>query len=306
MERLCNIAYNRDTEFLLFGGDLIDGYTVSPEDYNMQFNAWKQAVSAYRRSKSIYTIMGNHECLSNNYITGKKYGLSVDKWPYDTMSSEVLFARNFVNPTNGPKQEHKGRPSYTESVYSYQYGNVKFVCLNNNYWVSYLPHKTGGSPEGYFFQDQIKWLERQLEAAEDDRSVDHIIISMHEPMFPNGGHITDTMWYLGDNKWRGHTYDHEKGKLVPEQKGIIEVRNQIAKMVTNSSKVAVVLGSDEHSYSRLLIDENTPCGNLETDDKNGDNFLSWPDEQVRQSRISGSPLGLLPAVVQVHLTMPKR
>jgi hypothetical protein len=44
-------------------------------------------------------------------------------------------------------------------------------------------------------------------------------------------------------------------------------------MLTRSRKVAVVLGSDEHNYQRMLIGRKTPVGVPATDDKNGDGKL---------------------------------
>jgi hypothetical protein len=57
--------------------------------------------------------------------------------------------------------------------------------------------------------------------------------------------------------------------VEPEKKGIIEVRNQLVTMVAENRKVAAVLGSDEHSYHKILIDKNVPIGVPGMDDTEG-------------------------------------
>jgi hypothetical protein len=92
-----------------------------------------------------------------------------------------------------------------------------------------------------------------------------------EPVFPCGGHTGDAMWYSGDNNVRAHVYTD--GELVPEELGIIEVRDRFVRAITGSTKVAAVLGSDEHAYYRILINQNVPVGDLSRDDEDGDGVL---------------------------------
>ena len=87
-------------------------------------------------------------------------------------------------------------------------------------------------------------------------------------MFPNGGHVADSMWHYGNNAIRAFSFTD--GELRAEAKGVIEVRNELAEMLHGCSKVAAVLGCDEHGYSRVLISREVPIGNLATDDSNQD------------------------------------
>ena len=157
LERGVNLGFQKDADLMIFGGDLINGYTVSPEDYAQQFNAFKQTVNGYGASRPVYAAMGNHESLLRNYDDGSSRGISIDRFDdkgsYDTESSEAVFADEFVNPNNGPKPSEPHRPSYDENVYSFQHGPVKYIAFNNNYWVSYASDRVGGAPEGYMFQD---------------------------------------------------------------------------------------------------------------------------------------------------------
>ena len=222
-----------------------------------------------------------------------------DNGSYEFESSEALFADSFINPDNGPATSEPLRPSYDENVYSFQYGPTLYLGINNNYWVSYNSDQVGGSPEGYMFQDQLVWIEEQLAAAESDDSIKYVILYFQEPPFPNGGHSDDSMWYSelelptdpeydngiveegdnivrsfkGDNNVRAYAYDQESGELIPEEKGILEVRDQFARIVASSDKVAAVMAGDEHSYHRVLIDENVPVGDITKDDPDNNKIV---------------------------------
>ncbi len=178
-----------------------------------------------------------------------------------------------MNPENGPSPEDSRRPGYRESVYSFQYGPVRVVVLNNNYWVSTDPARFGGAPEGWFFPDQMAWLEKELLTADADPTVHHVLLFMHEPAFPNGAHLDDAMWYLGDNRVRGWSNDPATGNLRADGAGLIDVRNDIARMAARSRKVAAIVTSDEHNYSRMLMTPDTPAGDPALDDRNGDGKL---------------------------------
>jgi len=43
-------AYRDNAEFIIFGGDLIDGFSTSKEDMIFQYRAWKQIMSGHRKS----------------------------------------------------------------------------------------------------------------------------------------------------------------------------------------------------------------------------------------------------------------
>ena len=83
--------------------------------------------------------------------------------------------------------------------------------------------------------------------------IDHIFMTVHTPVFPNGGHVRDDMWYDGDNSYRAHV----KGE--PVEKGIIERRDEILDLLVNkSSKFKAALTGDEHNYSLLKINDDMP------------------------------------------------
>jgi hypothetical protein len=118
--------------------------------------------------------------------------------------------------------------------------------------------------------DQLEWIETQLEQAEKDSNVKYVIVVGHDPMYPSG--VDTRMYRFGDNNIRAYFY--EGGKLVPQKQGMVEQRNRLTKAIAKSSKVSAAILSHEHNYAKLLVDRDLPTGIPETDDLNHDGFIS--------------------------------
>lgn len=266
MKKIMALNQLRDVAFMQFSGDLVTGYVSMPEDIELEYANWKRAIEPFAHHIPVYTTMGNHEAVISNFREeNSSFMIMIDKFPFETHSSEAAFQAAFVNPVNGPKSEDGASydpdrstqdfPSYDESVYYYTYGNLAMVVLNSNYW--YAPSTaavmfTGGNIHGYVMDKQLEWLGRTIGNLEKDASIDHIMISIHTPMFPNGGHVEDDMWYGGNNDYRPTI----AGKRVA--KGIIERRDEILDILVNKSvKVRAVLTGDEHNYCKTEIGPNT-------------------------------------------------
>ena len=289
LSRLSALAKARQCRFLAVGGDMVNGYSMSPEDLAGQLHAFKQALAGFWASAPVYPVMGNHEAVLRFYDFGLKTPVRVDQWPYALRSAEAVFAAAFSNPANGPLPSNPRRPDYLENVYSYQYGPLKMIALNNNYWAASHAHRTGGSPQGYMLPDQLEWLERELAMAERDPSVRYVMVYAQEPLFPCGGHVGDAMWHGGDNRVRAWEYSSQG--LRPLGEGMLQVRNRLVRAFAASAKVVAVLASDEHAYHRLLIDKTVPVGDPDRDDANHDGRIDW------QGAESASPLPGLPRPV---------
>lgn len=167
----------------------------------------------------------------------------------------------FVNPENGPEGEDGNSydpdastidfPSYKENVFYYTYDNMAMIVLNSDYW--YAPSlsnetSSSGGLHGYLMDNQLDWLRSTLKILEADKNIDHIFVTQHTPVFPNGGHSNDDMWYGGDNEKRPYING------IPVKKGIIERRDEYLDILINESKkVLAVLTGDEHNYNRLLL-----------------------------------------------------
>jgi hypothetical protein len=101
--------------------------------------------------------------------------------------------------------------------------------------------------------NQLAWLKEVIDKLEQDADIDHIFVPQHTPVFPNGGHSQDDMWYGGNNQKRSYV----AGK--PVKKGIIERRDEYLDILINrSTKVVAVLTCDEHNYNWLKLTGEVP------------------------------------------------
>ncbi len=271
MKKIMALAKYKESAFIQFTGDLITGYKGDPDEIRLEYANWKRSVEPYAHYMPVMATMGNHESVMHYWAlpTGDFY--AIDKFPFDKVSAEQLFAENFVMPTNGPDTEDGSIydpskrktdfPSYKENVFFYIYDNVAMVVLNSNYWYSpstSFVNVTGGNIHGYVMDNQLDWLKKSLGELEENEDIDHVFITIHTPFFPNGGHVNDDMWYGGNNDKRPYI----KGK--PVEKGIIERRDDLLKVIINESpKVVALLTGDEHNYCKTQI---TPETNLYPDD----------------------------------------
>lgn len=281
--------YNKKADLVCFGGDLINGYTSDVKDFESQLETWKRTIQPVGANIPFYESIGNHEQVGKYYKVTAPH-LKQDEYyiqftgTVGAESAEAIFAKEFVNPRGSrywldvPKPETKGSvdmggadvgPSYDENVYSFNYGRVHFISLNTNYWgtgyrnLSVFGQKSqdktainialkhlGGNREGYVMANQMEWLKKELDAAQKDMSVDWIFIILHEPPFPNGGHVKDAMYW--GTPGQGGTGGYND-KNVP-MGDVLDMRNRFWKIVSGKSKVLAVLCGDEHNYSRTLID----------------------------------------------------
>jgi hypothetical protein len=267
MKKMAAVASREGAAFVQFTGDMVDGYVSNKEDLHLQLTNWKKSIEAFWHYIPFYVGQGNHEALGYifNDVTGRRMAF-VGKFPFDTQSTEAVMQEAFVNPVNGPVSEdgsvydpdpHQADfPSYRENVFYYTYGNVAMVVLNSDYW--YAPTmsretSTGGGLHGYLMDQQLAWLKDVITKLEKDGNIDHIFVTQHTPVFPNGGHSKDDMWYSGDNQKRTYV----AGK--PVAKGIIERRDEYLDILINhSTKVLAVLTGDEHNYNWLKLTADVP------------------------------------------------
>ncbi len=260
MRRLMSLALDRKAAFVQFTGDLVSGYTGSPDALRVELANWKHAVEPYAHWTPVYTGVGNHEVVLREFVDENNRTVRIDRFPFETESTEATVAGAMVNPENGPPSEDGAAydpnpasvdfPPYRRTVYSYVHDNVAMVVLNSDYWFSPTigqPPGPGGNYHGYLMDNQIKWLRETLDRLQADRAIDHVFLTVHTPMFPNGGHVGDDMWYFGDNTARPVV----AGK--PVGVGIIERRDQVLSIIEDHSKVLAVLTGDEHNYNRLQL-----------------------------------------------------
>jgi len=265
MRRLMSLARMRRSAFVLFTGDLVSGSVTSPDALLVELANWKRTVEPQGHWMPVYTGIGNHEAVLREFSGENNRIVRVDRFPYDTESTEAVFASALVNPENGPGSEDGAVydpnplavdfPSYRETVYSFTYDNAAVVVLNSNYWYSptmgSVP-ELEGNPHGYLMDNQMAWLAATLAGLQKHAAIDHVFVTLHTPIFPNGGHVSDDMWYRGSNTMRPRV----AGK--PVAKGIIDRRDELLALIQRHPKVVAVLTGDEHNYNRLRLDQLVP------------------------------------------------
>jgi hypothetical protein len=252
LRRLTAHAWRSGAGFVVFAGDLINGYTTSETDFRLQLDAWRRAMMPVWARIPVYAGIGNHETLLDAWRLGESGPiLFADK--EGEQSVEAVFADVFVHPTNGPENEGDGSPTYRENVYWFDHGNARIFVLNNNYWYCSDPHRFGGNLEGYVLPNQIAWLRQAVARADEDDTIDHLFFAAQEPVFPNGGHTRDSMWYSGGDTDRDGDVDEDD---LP----IVQCRNELWEIVSGSAKSVAFITGDEHAYSRLMVAPDTPVG----------------------------------------------
>ena len=265
MKRIAVLSGHKNVRFFQFSGDMIDGNKLRAEPMNLEYANWKRVIEPFAHYIPYISGFGNHEAYWIGFTNGSRYSL-IDSFPFDNNSSESLYAKHFVNPVQGPVSEDGAVydpdpnstdfPPYAETIFYYTYDNIAIVVLNADYWYSPTIWRTpehSGSLHGYIMDNQLEWFKNTLHKLEKDNNIDHIFVTQHTPVFPNGGHVQNAMWWSGDNSKRPYV----AGK--PVAKGIIENRDEYLDIVMNhSSKVLAVLTSDEHNYHRMHLTAETP------------------------------------------------
>jgi 3',5'-cyclic AMP phosphodiesterase CpdA len=266
-KKMAAVAYQEGAAFVQFTGDMINGYLNNNEEQMLQYTNWKKSIEVFWHYIPFYVGLGNHEALGYTFFNAQgQLEAFIDGFPYETFSAEAAMSEAFVNPENGPASEDDSKydpkpkridfPSYKENVFFYTYANLAMVVLNSDYWYApFLDEEPGtsGGLHGYIMDNQLQWLEDVIQQLEADVHIDHVFVTQHTPVFPNGGHSRDDMWYSGNNAKRPFI----AGK--PVDKGILERRDEYLDILINkSTKVVAILTGDEHNYNWLKITSDMP------------------------------------------------
>lgn len=231
---LAALVLQRDHRFVLFVGDLVNGYTTEAGAFRQELEGFVRAVQPVAARVPFYEMIGNHELLMDAWSSGY---MANKAGPVNT---ESVFRDVFTNPSNGPEVEEG--PSLEELVYSFDWGPAHFVALDSNY--DYRsdfsderhPRYGTGVREGWLSDGQLAWLERDLTSARA-RGQRHLFVFTHEPAFPAAGHVQDAMY------WNGR---------FPE---VLERRDRFWSILVEHEVTAAFFG-DEHAYTRSLIDQD--------------------------------------------------
>lgn len=185
---------NRHTDVWLMLGDNAYGAFGGPQDGSDESYATNVFgfYSSFLRSTVLWATIGNHDAVNT-----------------------PTYLNIFSFPQNG---EAGGVPSGSELYYSFNHGNIHFVCLDSE-----VSSNAPGGP-------MLTWLEQDLA----DNTKDWLIVYWHSPPYSYGSHNSDDVLDSG-------------GKLV-------QMRQNVVPILENYG-VDLVLGGHCHSYERsLLID----------------------------------------------------
>ena len=183
---------NRRTDVMLMVGDNAYPYGTDEEFQTGLFDVFADTID----KTTLWPALGNHD--THNADVASQTG------PYFDV---------FSLPTQG---EAGGIPSGTEAYYSFDYGNIHFICLDSvkSIWWPLGP------------QPMIDWLYNDLQSTHQD----WIIAYWHHPPYSKGKHDSDT------------------------ESGSIRMRERILPLLENAG-VDLVLSGHSHSYERsYLID----------------------------------------------------
>lgn len=260
-------AFRQQAEFIIFAGDMVDGYVSEADDLKMQLRQWKKAIDPISCYLPVYDMVGNHEFVGDVYEVpkeGKKMIYFSDRTGETSMES--VFAREFANPSESfPEPEvldGKTGPSYEKTVYSFDYANCHFAVLNSNYWYTGVAMSfdrgltaealacLGGNRDGYLMGNQLKWLDQDLSRARQ-RRMEHLFVVLHQPPFPTSGHVDSAMFWGKQETPKG-MYMGLNDPAVP-MGDVVDMRDRFLRIVSKYEVLAVLAGH-EHNYSRMRMD----------------------------------------------------
>jgi hypothetical protein len=188
----------RHTDLWLMLGDNAYASGTDVEYQNTVFNIYTNLL----RKSVVWPTLGNHDTAQSTNNN--------DSYPYFNI---------FTLPKNG---EAGGLGSGTEHYYSFDYGNIHFICLDSMTADRSVPNVNG----------MAGWLTNDLA----NTTADWIIAYFHHPPYTKGSHDSDS-------------YSDSGGALVQMRTNIIPLLEQ--------GGVDLVLSGHSHSYERsFLIDRH--------------------------------------------------
>jgi hypothetical protein len=216
---------SRHTDLWLMLGDNAYNNGTDAEYQTAVFNTYQ----AMLRKSALFSTRGNHE---NTDATGSVY--------YNIFSM----------PTAG---QAGGLQSGTEAYYSFDYGDIHFICLD-----SYGSSRAAGST-------MLTWLANDL--AQNTKL--WTVAFWHHPPYTKGSHDSDTESNLIDMRQNalpileaggvdlilgGHSHSYERSYLIDGHYGLSTTFNETLKKQSGGGRPGV----DTGSYKKLSSDPQAP------------------------------------------------
>lgn len=245
-----------NTKFILHGGDIVeDGSVMS------QWELFLQASKGLTPKITFMSVLGNHDVYGNG---------------------ESIYSLLFSYPQNGPE----GKEGF---VYSFEYGNAKFIMLNSEFGIQDM-------------EQQEQWIREEVEGSTKQWT----IAMFHRPPYKSNP-LTDQnatattfaplLEELGvDLVLNGH--DHAYMRTHPMKDGIVQTDGKGTVYVIggsagpkfypveNNEYVDVQFDSDKQVFTSISINGNVLAGEVYTiNNELVDSFeiikKKSPDEQVK-------------------------
>jgi hypothetical protein len=215
----------KTTDVFMMLGDNAYGIGTDAEYQNAVFTRYASLL----KNAPLWSAFGNHDSYSSTLPD------FLGPVPYDSI---------FRFPTSG---ECGGVPSGSERYYSFDHGNVHFICLDTN-TTGYYDDVPGGN------FGMVDWLKADLENC----SADWIIAFMHQGPYTKGkSHDSDVSWWMrktrdyvvpilesygADLVLHGHSHVYERSGLINGHYGMSPTFNPatMAKWPGNGSDLGAV------------------------------------------------------------------
>lgn len=233
LSKIVNCINNEKVDLVLVSGDLVDAR--NSEQLASQLDTWKSVMSQLKCP--YYVSVGNHDIPDSN--------------------SEDVIRAKFDMPANGPE-------GCEELVYSFDYKNAHFVCLD-----SYR--------RGNHHRLQLWWLRADL--ARNRKP--HTFVFSHDPAFPKGSHKgssldvfpseRDVFWrILATHGCQMYFCGHEHLFARDEKDGVVQVVNG-----TCGAPIHKGIPNTVGKYHYVVVDVDGPSVRCAAKDENGVAFDRW-------------------------------
>lgn len=203
---LDTFSKNPTVDFITITGDLIDFYQGVSPDSRLVENQIKQFSPILQKSRvPVYMNLGNHDIATYLVESGDYKGIQ-----YYAQSARAVWIKSvtcFKQGTYYSKIQQVGSTTY------------RLIFLDNGYYAK----NRINDEDFYFDNEQLDWLEWQLNQSQDDEE----IIFMHIPFMPNqdrwGGsqHLFDLLMRHNSVKLilAGHEHFNEVNSFQSDHKG---------------------------------------------------------------------------------------
>ncbi len=233
--------------FILHTGDVVStGYELS------QWNLFFKSLGNYSTKIATFAAIGNHDTINNN----TKNNYFDFHFNHPGASDTLDVAPSVASGLSSAAQAQINH--FSETVYSYNYGDAHFVVINSGTYSFY--------EDKAILEGQRDWLRRDLEANKDARWK---IFMMHEVVYhrlggdQNRPYLADIIEDYGvDLVLQGHS--HLVTRTYPMKNGQIVTKTSPDVVKKGSGTVYMTIGSTTTSHDTMGASNVEACQTIIT------------------------------------------